>query len=82
MPFLIDLYRNDKSDLQNQYIEWSSRTFIADAPYADDTFVINNFFRDWGTRSFTMRRHFAHPWNARDSRTLSASIYTTVMTRR
>ncbi len=62
LAFLIDLYRHDKSDLQTQYIEWSSRTFIADAPCADDTFVINNFFRDWG-------RTFIY-----DEKTLRASL--------
>jgi predicted SAM-dependent methyltransferase len=46
--FLLDLYNRDKTDLQRRYIEGATRMFIPYAPYPDDTFVINNFFRDWG----------------------------------
>jgi predicted SAM-dependent methyltransferase len=48
LSFLIDLYNQDKSVLQREYIEWATDTFINSAPYYDDTFVINNFVRDWG----------------------------------
>lgn len=48
LPFLIDLYRDDKSELQREYIRWATDNFIKSAPYYDDTFVINNFIRDWG----------------------------------
>jgi predicted SAM-dependent methyltransferase len=48
LQFLIDLYRDDKSELQKQYIKWATDEFIKSAPYYDDTFVINNFVRDWG----------------------------------
>ena len=48
LSFLIALYQNDKrSDLQNQYIKWSINQFIPNAPFSEDTFVINNFMRDW-----------------------------------
>jgi predicted SAM-dependent methyltransferase len=48
LPFLIDLYKDQKSELQKEYIKWATDNFIKTAPYYDDTFVINNFVRDWG----------------------------------
>jgi len=48
LQFLIDLYRDNKSELQREYIKWATDNFIKSAPYYDDTFVINNFVRDWG----------------------------------
>jgi predicted SAM-dependent methyltransferase len=48
LDFLIDLYRDDKSELQEEYIKWATDTFISSAPDYIDTIVINNFFRDWG----------------------------------
>jgi predicted SAM-dependent methyltransferase len=48
LQFLIDLYNDNKSPLQKEYIKWATDIFIKDAPYYDDTFVINNFVRDWG----------------------------------
>lgn len=46
--FLIELYRPRKSRLQNEYIKWATDMFIPDAISYEDTFVINNFVRDWG----------------------------------
>jgi predicted SAM-dependent methyltransferase len=48
LEFLIDLYKADKPDLQKDYIKWATDRFIHYAPSANDTFVINNFVRDWG----------------------------------
>src|SRR5713101_2679371 len=48
LVFLIDVYKEEKSDSQNKYIQWATDEFIKYAPYSDDTFVINNFVRDWG----------------------------------
>jgi predicted SAM-dependent methyltransferase len=48
LQFMINLYRDNKSELQIEYIKWAADRFIKSAPYPDDTFVINNFFRDWG----------------------------------
>ena len=48
LQFLIDLYKKDKSKLQDEYIKWSTNNCIKSAPYADATFIINNFVRDWG----------------------------------
>src|SRR4030095_12453732 len=50
LAFLIDLYKERKSDLQNEYIKWATDEFISFAPGYTDTFVINNFVRDWGHR--------------------------------
>jgi predicted SAM-dependent methyltransferase len=47
LSFLVDLYKNDKSKMQREYVDWASKR-ITWAPYNEDTFVINNFVRDWG----------------------------------
>jgi predicted SAM-dependent methyltransferase len=46
--FLIDLYRPDKSPLQQSYIDCAVSLHSSYAPVATDTFVINNYVRDWG----------------------------------
>jgi predicted SAM-dependent methyltransferase len=48
LSFLISLYQREKSELQKKYIRWATETFIDSAPYCEDTYVINNFVRDWG----------------------------------
>jgi predicted SAM-dependent methyltransferase len=48
LAFLIDLYRADKSPLQEEYIRWSIDTFAEHAPGYEDTYVINSFVRSWG----------------------------------
>lgn len=48
MRFLIDLYKNEKSPVQAEYIKWAAGKVIKWAPYYDEIFVINNFVRDWG----------------------------------
>jgi len=48
LSFLIALYQDDtKSDLQKDYIKWSTNQHIPGAPSYEATFVINNFMRDW-----------------------------------
>jgi predicted SAM-dependent methyltransferase len=47
LPFLLDLYRSDKSEQQIEYIKWATDNFVPGTDY-DDIFVINNFVRDWG----------------------------------
>lgn len=46
---LIGLYTREKSDLQQQYIEWVIREFLPEIKTCinKDVFVINNFFRCW-----------------------------------
>ena len=49
LKFLIDLYNTNKTSVQKQYIEYSCNNSSFDfVPYPIDTFVINNFVRDWG----------------------------------
>jgi len=48
LAFLIALYSDDKTELQCQYIRWSTNKFIGYAPKQEDTYVINNFVRDLG----------------------------------
>lgn len=48
LAFLIDLYRSDKTPLQKAYIEWATNLFSPEAPMYADTYVINNFVRNWG----------------------------------
>jgi predicted SAM-dependent methyltransferase len=50
--FLVLLYRPDKTPMERAYIQWSTDTYdnIQSGGSYEDTFVINNFFRDWGHR--------------------------------
>jgi predicted SAM-dependent methyltransferase len=43
LTFLVNLLADEK---QKNYIKWAATNNRV--PYAIDTFVINNFFRDWG----------------------------------
>lgn len=46
--FLIDLFKQEKTDIQENYIRWSIDTYISQTNTYSETFVVNNFFRDWG----------------------------------
>lgn len=48
LRFLIELFRNDLSKVQRQYIEWATTNFASNAPYPADVFVLNSFVREWG----------------------------------
>ncbi len=48
LKFLIDLYKDKKSSLQQEYINWASGEFLKEWGKATDTFIINNFVRAWG----------------------------------
>lgn len=48
LRFLIDLYSSKKKELQEQYIVWAVNSFLPDVAVYQDTYVINNFFRNWG----------------------------------
>jgi predicted SAM-dependent methyltransferase len=48
LSFLIDLYRADKSEQQVAYVKWATDNFVPSIDYYDETFVINNYVRDWG----------------------------------
>ena len=45
--FLCSLYKDNKSELQHEYIKWAAALFL-DEGNAVDTFVINYFVRNWG----------------------------------
>jgi predicted SAM-dependent methyltransferase len=48
LSFLIALYMEPKTPLQKEYIKWSASKYLKDKQMGIDTFVINNFFRNWG----------------------------------
>lgn len=52
LRFLIDLYNQDKSETQERYLAWAINSFQPDMRFEEipdaDTFVINNFVRNWG----------------------------------
>lgn len=45
---LIDLYADIKSDTQQRYLRFSADRYLPEIGIASDTFVINNFFRNFG----------------------------------
>jgi len=46
--FLFDLYHDDRTPLQNDYIEWTSSAFLGERCPHTALGVINNYVRDWG----------------------------------
>jgi predicted SAM-dependent methyltransferase len=48
LRFLVELYKSEKSELQDRYIEWAVNSFLPHIGIYQDVFVINNFVRDWG----------------------------------
>ncbi len=53
LAFLVALYQDEKTTLQKDYCLWANSKEATDnvvetTPYYLDTFVINNFVRDWG----------------------------------
>jgi predicted SAM-dependent methyltransferase len=48
LRFVVSLYTDEPSELQKQYINWSTKEFANWAPYPDARYVVNNFVRDWG----------------------------------
>ncbi len=50
LAFLIALQRDERSDLEDRYIDWASRTFTPDLPANNLAVVLNNYVRDWGHR--------------------------------
>ena len=47
LKFLINLYTEDKTDLQKRYIDYSINHASYNVSIGTDTFIINNFVRDW-----------------------------------
>jgi predicted SAM-dependent methyltransferase len=50
LSFLMDLYKEDRSDTHSAYIEWATKLIVPESPLASAAFVINNFVRAWGHR--------------------------------
>jgi predicted SAM-dependent methyltransferase len=48
LAFLMELYKREKAPVQDQYIEFSAQRYFKNQVPAEDVYVINNFFRDWG----------------------------------
>lgn len=48
LDFLVGLYKENKTDIERHYINWAGTVFTPWAPFPDESFVINNFVRDWG----------------------------------
>lgn len=48
LSFLIDIYKEKKSYLQEEYIKWTTDKHIKYAPSYEDTFAINDLMRGWG----------------------------------
>ena len=48
LSFLIELHDENKTEQQKRYIMWATDKFIHNTKSYADTFVINNFFRDFG----------------------------------
>lgn len=48
LKFLIELYALTKSKRQEEYIRWATDIYITGCSGYEDTFVINNFVRNWG----------------------------------
>lgn len=48
LAFLVDLYQEKKSQLQVDFIKFSTDVHLKEAPDYQDTFVINNYVRNWG----------------------------------
>ena len=45
---LIELYTEDKTDTQQEYVEWITDNYLPDAGSYRDSLVINNAFSYWG----------------------------------
>jgi len=48
LAFLMALYSDNKTDCERRYIDWSIGMFGGQLQAAPATYVINNFFRNWG----------------------------------
>lgn len=48
LHMLTGLSQREKTDLQRRYIHWSVDNFTPGAGMYQESFVINNFFRNWG----------------------------------
>jgi predicted SAM-dependent methyltransferase len=45
---LVGLFSNEKTAVQNFYVDWMTTKFLPDATFCKEVFLINNAFRAWG----------------------------------
>lgn len=60
LKFLIDLYSDNKSKVQEDYIKWSYSKFCTKEMPPNETSVINNFFYNWGHSFIYDQKGIAH----------------------
>lgn len=48
LGFLLRVISPDRGALEQQYLEWSIRNFVPDAPASTNAIFLNNFVRNWG----------------------------------
>lgn len=48
LRFLIELYNENRTELQERYVVWAVKSFLPDISDNFNIFVINNFFRNFG----------------------------------
>lgn len=63
LSFLLHLLSEDRSDLEDRYIEWAVSSFVPSAPKPLPSIVFNNFVRAWGHQFIYDRptlRHALH----------------------
>ena len=48
LGFLVRIMSTDRSLLEQQYLEWSVKRFVPDAPAVTTAFFLNTFVRAWG----------------------------------
>jgi len=56
---LIDLYKQEKTELQKSYINFSVARYLNNEAPGEEVFVINNFFRDWDINFIHDINHFS-----------------------
>jgi len=50
LVFLIEMYRSEKTPLQQRYLAWAAQSYGLPPDEADDIYIINHFVRAWGHR--------------------------------
>lgn len=48
LGFLFRIMSSDRNQLEQNYLDWSVRTFVPNAPIVTNSFFLNNFVRAWG----------------------------------
>jgi predicted SAM-dependent methyltransferase len=48
LDFLVSLFANDRSDLQQRYLSWATRAYLPKVEIVNPAFVLNHHARHWG----------------------------------